>query len=401
MDARRKRGLELARVGKLRQKGEMWIVPSQTHCGTYLVEPGERPTCTCPDFELTQKPCKHVFAVEFTVQKVTAPDGTVTETKTVRVTYRQDWPAYNAAQVHEAERFTELLADLCSGIMEEPRRGRGRPRIPLRDAVASAVLKVYSTMSGRRASGDVRSAREDGYLTHAPHYNSVFRTLEDESLTPLLKTLIEESAAPLRAVERDFAVDASGFTTCSYARWFDAKYGREMKAHTWWKVHLMCGVRTNVVTGVEITNGDVHDYHLLPTLVQTTAKRFELAEVSADKGYIGRSNLDAIAATGAAPYIPFKAGAKDIPKHALWSKLWHYYGAHREEFLAHYHKRSNVESTFSMVKAKFGAAVRSKTPVAQQNEILAKILCHNLCCLVSSIYELGLEPAFWREAEAA
>jgi len=59
-----------------------------------------------------------------------------------------------------------------------------------------------------------------------------------------------------------------------------------------------------------------------------------------------------------------------------------------------YHKRSNVESTFSMVKAKFGDSVRSKTEVAMKNEALCKILAHNLCCLISAIYELGIDPSF-------
>jgi len=39
----------------------------------------------------------------------------------------------------------------------------------------------------------------------------------------------------------------------------------------------------------------------------------------------------------------------------------------REEFLAHYHKRSNVETAFSMIKAKFGDAVRSKSDIGQLN----------------------------------
>ncbi len=63
-----------------------------------------------------------------------------------------------------------------------------------------------------------------------------------------------------------------------------------------------------------------------------------------------------------------------------------------------YHKGSNVESTFSMIKAKFGDALRSKTRTAQINEALCKVLAHNLCCLIQSIYELGIEPTFWEEA---
>jgi hypothetical protein len=48
-----------------------------------------------------------------------------------------------------------------------------------------------------------------------------------------------------------------------------------------------------------------------------------------------------------------------------------------------------------MIKMKFGGTVRSKTLVAQVNEVLCKVLCHNICVLIQSIYELGLEPTFW------
>ena len=75
--------------------------------------------------------------------------------------------------------------------------------------------------------------------------------------------------------------------------------------------------------------------------------------------------------------------------------MYHYYNFNREAFLTHYHKRSNAESAMSMIKAKFGGAVRSKTPTAQVNEVLCKVLCHNICVLIQSIFELGLEPVFW------
>jgi len=75
----------------------------------------------------------------------------------------------------------------------------------------------------------------------------------------------------------------------------------------------------------------------------------------------------------------------------LWNRLYHYYHLHHETFLEHYHRRSLAESTFSMIKAKFGANPRSKTPVAQTNELLCKVLCHNICVLIQSTYELEIE----------
>ncbi len=69
----------------------------------------------------------------------------------------------------------------------------------------------------------------------------------------------------------------------------------------------------------------------------------------------------------------------------------------KREFMNHYHKRSNVETTFSMIKAKFGDALRSRTQTAMVNEALCKVLAHNLCCIITSMHELGLQPKFWNE----
>src|SRR5262249_28245968 len=84
-----------------------------------------------------------------------------------------------------------------------------------------------------------------------------------------------------------------------------------------------------------------------------------------------------------------------------WGKMFHFYSFKREEFLRHYHKRSNVESTFSMVKAKFRDHVRSKTDTATVNEVLGKLLAHNLCGVIQSQSELGIEATFWPSEEPA
>ena len=62
--------------------------------------------------------------------------------------------------------------------------------------------------------------------------------------------------------------------------------------------------------------------------------------------------------------------------------------------LEHYHRRSIVESTFSMLKATFGETLRSKGDTAQINELLCKVLCQNIRCVIQSMYELDIEAEF-------
>lgn len=403
MEPREQRGLEIAATKNLRQKGHLWLVPSSTGTGTYVVD-HEPATCTCPDFELRQVPCKHVYAVEFTIRRESVTkDGTVTET----VTYRQEWPAYNAAQTNEKVRVAELLRDLCS-VVDNPVQKRGRPRLPLADSIFCATMKCYSGMSARRVMSDLRDFEARGLIDRAPHYNSVINAMENSDLTPFLMALIEESAAPLATLETDFAADSSGFTTSTYARWFDAKYGREMSRNRWLKAHIMVGTRTNVITGAEVTESNVNDSRMLPALLDTSAKRFAMERVSADKGYLSQSNVQAIVDHGAEPFIAPKANTRfgehrdsNGWKPHTWNKMLSYYRYRRDDFLAHYHRRSNVETVFHMIKAKFGSRIRSKTEVAQVNEVLCKILCHNLCVLVQSIYELGIEAKFWHKESVA
>jgi transposase len=246
---------------------------------------------------------------------------------------------------------------------------------------------------------DLRELQSKSLVTKVVSYNSIFDYLENPALTPLLKSLIEESASPLRAIETDFAVDSSGFSTTTYDRWFDHKWGKMRSEVKWIKTHLMCGVKTHVVTSVEATPTETADSPQLPELVRTTAKTFVIGEVSADKAYSSKSNLHAINAVNAVPYIPFKSYSKGSQGHKpfdnLWQRMWHFYNYNQGTFLEHYHKRSNAETVFSMIKTKFGGSVRSKSPVAQVNEVLCKILCHNICVLIQSIYELRIEANFW------
>jgi len=403
VDLGRVRGLALLKGKGPRFRhvaADAFYVPSSTGTGGYVADLAAD-SCTCPAYEETGTRCKHLWAASFFRDGAPAAlpaEPVVSEVS--RFTYPQNWPAYNHAQCEEKKRVQLLLRSLCDGI-EETKQGMGRPRMPLRDTVYAAVMKVYGTMSGRRSTTDIEACESAGHLDNAPAYNTVFKYLGQPGLTPLLKRLVDESARPLTAIEKNFAADSTGFATQTYVRWHDFRHGEDRRVQRWVKAHAMVGTLTNIVTAVEVTEGSVNDSPMFTGLVERTAANgFDMREVSADKAYLSHANLAVVEGVGAKPFIPFKTNSAKSGSDA-WERMYHLYSLHQEDFLKHYHKRSNVESTFSAIKRKFGAGVRSKIPVAQFNEVILKCLCHNLSMLVHSIHELKVEPQFWMSRSEA
>jgi transposase len=229
-------------------------------------------------------------------------------------------------------------------------------------------------------------------------------------MTPALKGLVELSALPLKGVETDFAAGSTGFSTCRYVRWYDHKWGSEKSEghknaqyREWIKLHAMTGVRTNIVTAVEVSGWRSNDTKYFRPLLATTAENFDPREVSADKAYSSNANLATVDDLGATPFIPFRGqiaaiqgvGPKMNPETSVFYRMQHFFAYQRDTFLAHYHQRSNVETTFSMIKAKFGDSLRSKSDTGQINEVLCKVFAHNLVVLIACIHEIGLDvPEF-------
>jgi hypothetical protein len=220
-----------------------------------------------------------------------------------------NWHYYNQAQENEKHRFQELLFDLCTNVNDIPRiPGAGRTRLPMSDMLYAVVFKVYECVSGRRFMSDLNDAKLKGFISRVPHFNSIFNYLETDEMHTCLKELIRMSAMPLRDFEINFAVDSSGFSTGQFTRWMTYKYGKPQydSRIKWLKCHLMCGVSTNIVTSVEITDRFHADHGQFEPLVEETSRYFELNHVTADKAYLSQKNLRLVHDKGGAAFIPFK-----------------------------------------------------------------------------------------------
>jgi transposase len=368
-------------------------VKSQSGHGFYDVkETLSGMTCTCKDFQNRGGKCKHILATKYylEVEKET-PQGIHLEK--VQLTYEQAWRAYNEAQKAEVKLFDELLKDLLQAV-SEPEQHMGRPRLPLRESLFCSIQKVYSQLSSRRAHSLFQNAEERKQIEHAPHFNAPSKLLNKPEITPILHKLVFLSALPVAGVETDFAVDSTGFRATSFNAYEGDKYGRK-KEHKWLKAHMCIGIKSNIVAAVTITDGYDNDSPQFEPLIKQISEHFEINEVYADMAYSSKQNLELVNSIGATPYIPFKKNATGKSRGStMWSKMYHYFQFNRDEFLKHYHKRSNIESTNAAIKRKFGETLKSKNRVAQENELLCKIIAYNLTVVIHEMYENGIQPEF-------
>jgi len=206
-----------------------------------------------------------------------------------------------------------------------PRR-KQRSSLSIHETLFCAIQKVYSQLSSRRAFSLFQNATERGQIDHAPHFNAPSKLFNNAEMTSIHHKLVMLSALPVAGLESDFSVDSAGFRTTTFSAYNGEKHGQK-KEHQWLKAHLCAGAKTNVVAAV------------------------------------------------AKAYIPYKKNATGrAGGSALWKKMYHYFRLNRDEFMDHYHKRSNIEATNAAMKCKFGETLKSKNPVAQVNELLAKMV---------------------------
>ncbi len=397
MDLREQKGKIIANTRQIKKLDEGYAVQSQNSKRFYFVD--DKGICNCPDCTSRGTKCKHAFAVQYflAVQK-TDKKGKVTIEKVARLSYKQAWHAYNQAQTTEVKQFEILLADLLESI-DEPAYDFGRPTLSLREQLFCSVKKVYSQMSSRRAKGFFDEAKEKELIEKSPHFNTVSKLLNKEETSELLEKLITLSALPLKSVEHTWIADSSGFRTNSYSQYCQEKHGAS-KENVWLKLHIVCGQKTNVIANARVTKNDGEGSadcpQFAPMMTATHEAGFTIGTAPADKAYLSRDNYALINSFGGEALIPFKSNSTGKPKGKthIWRKMFNYFQLNQEEFYQRFYARNNVETTFHMIKAKLGDSLKSKNFTAQKNELLCKVVAHNIMVLIAEVYELGIAPQF-------
>ncbi len=277
----------------------------------------------------------------------------------VKKTYPQQWTAYNLAKTREKLMTEQLLLELLDCL--EDRRTLSKSPFTFKEKIFIMFTYCYGGYSSRRSISEVEIARRRSLIPKTPHFNSILNMFKEGSLSRTLLQLVELSALPLRQIEDTASVDATGFSVSNFNRWFNVRTEKEEKKKEWMKLNVIVGNKTNVVISVVVSEGICGDSPFLIQLVNNAKRNFEFREISADKAYLSRDNLNAIASTGAIPFIPFKSNSRRNPRGCrLWAVMYDFFYDHKEEFLKSYHRRSNSESTFGMIKKNYRGSHKNK-----------------------------------------
>ena len=314
--------------------------------------------------------------------------------------FHRDESLYNMVQENELFLLLEYLPMAAWWVAKNRNlwRGVGRPPKDLYDILVCLTIQQYFGKSLRRSMGIIRMvAKFAGWDISIPCFKTLDNYLNNPDVEYMLDELIEITSNPLRLVETAFATDSTGVSTLNFSSWYSIRCKKRLRRRDHVKAHLTTTIKLNSVACVDVTEPTVGDSTPFKEHVRQVAKNFLVREWSADAAYLARKNCDAVAEVGGEPWFMIKSNT--TPRAAgssAWKGMVNTFKNDPETAEGKYHKRSNVESTISAKKRKFGSSVRSKEITSQVNEEKSKWVGYNFTVLNRAYFEHDIIPDFMK-----
>lgn len=265
----------------------------------------------------------------------------------------------------------------------------------MRDTISCLLIwHKFPNLSARRAKGLLMLFKKAKLINiRIPCFKTLCNYREDNSLQEVLDNLIEESSKPLIKIEQDFATDATGIKTKLFSTWYSLRCRKRIKRRDHLTVHITTGVKSNIVTAINIEPKQGKDNIILREHVDKTAKNFVINEWSGDGMYWAKDNCKKIVEKGGKPYFKCKKSwngkQSGVP---AWKEMNLKSIDNPQEYGKSYHKRSNVESTNMSKKMLHGDKVYSKFKSARINEETLRWINHNISVLNRARHEWNIIP---------
>lgn len=308
---------------------------------------------------------------------------------------KKRWPRnevlYNQIQETEFLNFFDLVRFISIKVCK---------RKKMRNAIVCLLIwHKFPTLSTRRARSLLLLFRKIKLINvDVPCFKTLCNYRAEPLLHNVLEDLIEESSKPLAKIEHDFATDSTGIKTKLFSSWYSLRCKKKIKRRDHLTVHATCGVKSTIVTALNVETKQGKDNVIMREHVDKTAENFKVGEWSGDGTYWCKKNCGKVSEVGGRPYFKCKTGRTawngKQDGYPSWKEMNKESKENKEEYDRHYHKRSNIESANQSKKMLHGNKVYSKLNSARVNEETLRWINHNLNVLNRAKHEWNITPKF-------
>lgn len=258
------------------------------------------------------------------------------------------------------------------------------------------IWHKFPNLSSRRAKGFLLFLQKFKVINvNIPCFKTLCNYRAEPIMHYVLDDLIEESSKPLAKIEHDFATDSTGIRTKLFSTWYSLRCKKRIKRRDHLTIHITTGVKSNIVTAVNVEIKKGKDNIIFREHVDKTSKNFQVNEWSGDGTYWCKDNCNKIVEVGGKPYFKIhKNWAGNSRGCMAWKKMNLEFHKDKKEYGKHYHKRSNVETTNQSKKMLHGSKVYSKLDSARVNEETLRWINHNINVLNRAKHEWNIIPKF-------
>jgi len=235
------------------------------------------------------------------------------------------------------------------------------------------VLRQYERKSYRRYFDFLHECvgvRQLLGLSKIPHYTTLQKAAA--RLTHGILIRILESFVMHARIRKMFAaIDSTGLSHGQASYYYTKRYKLRRK---FVKVSILADMKRQLICGIRIRHRHRHDSVDFVPLLEQAVKLVPLSTVVAYRGYDSEQNHISTENLG----IPCTIIR---PKYETL-QVWKTKGFHRKMMKRHfdwdsYHRRSKIETIFSVIKRMLGEHIMSRYILTQNRETMYKIIAYN------------------------